>query len=68
MYYNSLSEVDVESEYTKPGFVTENYYLLKSDTDMNYKNGFTYCTACLRLILEDNAGKDHFICPEDPDE
>ena len=32
------------------------------------ENGFTYCTACLRLILEDNDGKDHFICPEDPDE
>jgi len=43
MYYNSLSEVDVESEYTKAGFVTEDFYLLKSDTEMNYKNGFTYC-------------------------
>ncbi len=42
MYYNSLSEVDVESEYTKAGFVTENFYLMKSDTEMNYKNGFTY--------------------------
>ncbi len=36
MYYNSLSEVDVESEYTKAGFVTDNFYLLKSDTEMIY--------------------------------
>jgi len=55
MYYNSLSEVDVESEYTKAGFVTENFYLLKSDTEMNYKNGFTYCMSQKMVLFTTSA-------------
>jgi hypothetical protein len=29
------------------------------------ENGYTYCTACLQEMLNQNQGKAEFFCPED---
>lgn len=31
------------------------------------ENGFTFCTACLQNMLDQNADKDTFVCPDDED-
>ena len=50
VYYNDLSAVDIEAEYTRSEFVTDNFYMKKSDVTMNYKEAESYCIG-LRMEL-----------------
>ena len=55
VYYNELSTVDIEAEYTRSEFVTDNFYMKKSDVTMNYKEAESYCIGLRMELFEPTA-------------
>jgi hypothetical protein len=56
--FNAISYVKVENSYTKPGYIADDYLLIKSTTPLNYKEAIAYCGTTNLDIFDPTSGME----------